>query len=274
MFGPQVPLARLSGIKIMLKSLPRATILLTLISLLLPANHLFAESQPSNQDFLIASMGVGTAVGVELFAKNHLLPEEPRFSKPNSLDAKFRNDMYWGNEKQAIAKQWSDNLVYGVSLSSLVWGPLLAEDHRTAALINMEVFAANSIVTNIIKMSIARERPYHYYKTMSSEGPSDFASFVSGHSSVAFSQAVTNSILLSESYPEYGPEIWTTMLGFAGATAYLRVAGDMHYLSDIVVGAGLGSLIAWTITRYEQNRFKENNENPINIAVMFKIPLG
>ncbi|NQV15516.1 phosphatase PAP2 family protein [bacterium] len=239
-----------------------------------PNLGLCESPQPGNKDLLTASTGMGIAVGIELFAKEYLLPAEPRFSQPNQIDVKMRKKLYWGAEKQDLAKGRSDYLIYAVSLSSLVWAPLLAEDSKTAALINMEVFAVNSLATNMIKICAARERPYHYFNTRSSGGAVDFASFVSGHSSVAFSQAVANSMILSRSFPGLKTEIWTSLLGLAGYTAYLRVAGDMHYFSDIVLGAGLGSLIAWTITRQEQKRFDKGTDIPINISMMFKIPLG
>ncbi len=263
-------------------------ILLLLLSL--NCTELRSQTVPSNRDFLLASTVLGIAAGVELFAKDHYLPTEPRFSTPNQIDVSMRNTLYLGASKQELAKTWSDRLVYGVSLSSLVWGPLLSEDHKQAVLINMEVFAVNSLITNLVKIGVARERPYHYYGSRPSLGPTDNASFFSGHSSVAFSQAVTNAMLLSEYYPERKGLIWSSLLGTAGVTAYLRVAGDMHYFSDVVIGAGAGSLIAWAITRFELKRFnnpdsdqyfnfsvglpKKNAESGMNYQFVFKIPLG
>jgi membrane-associated phospholipid phosphatase len=161
---------------------------------------------------------------------------------------------------------------------------MLAEDKELALLINARVFAANSIMTSLVKIGAARERPYHYFGTRSSEGSKDFTSFFSGHSSVAFSQAVANSMILSRSYPQYESAIWSGLLGVAGLTAYLRVAGDMHYFTDILAGAITGSLIAWTVTRSELKRFGvDDNQNSItlqsrgngsNFVISLKIPLG
>lgn len=235
---------------------------------------LHGQVKPSEQDFLLASAGMGVAIGLELFAKDHFMPSEPRLSDPNQLDLMLRSKLYLGTARQAQAELWSDRLIYGVSLSSLTWGPLLAKDTERAALINMEVFSINSVITNLIKVSVARERPYHYFKTRHSEGAKDFASFFSGHSSVAFSQAVTNAMILSQDFPKQEGMIWSSLLTLAGATAYLRVAGDMHYFSDIVVGAGVGSLIAWSITRYELERFGEDSGSDETFVISFKIPLG
>lgn len=196
----------------------------------------------------------------------------------------MRDRLWVGTNKQDKARTWSDRLIYGVSMSSLLWGPGLADDTELALLINARVFAANSVMTNILKISAARERPYSYYKTRPSEGAKDFASFYSGHSSVAFSQAVANSIILSRSYPDYKSAIWSSLTGIAGLIAYLRVAGDMHYFSDILTGAISGSIIAWVVTHQELKRFGEDTNqsqvllksqgNRSNIVLSLKIPLG
>lgn len=235
---------------------------------------MFGQTTPDNSDFLVAASGLGLAVGIELFAKDHFMPDQPRFSKPNSMDAEIRKQLYWGKQKQEIARIWSDRLIYGVSFSSLAWGPGFSSNPELSALINMEVFALNSIVTNIIKVGFARERPYHHYETRPARGAVDFASFFSGHSSVAFSQAVSNAIILSEDYPHHSVAIWSSLLSLASATAYFRVAGDMHYFSDVVVGAGVGIMIAWFITDYELDRFNKDSQPGVNFRLNLKIPLG
>ena len=238
----------------------------------------------STRDWLTSSSAMGLAIGLELYGKSHFVPEQPRLSTPNSFDRYMREKLWLGANKQDDARDWSDRLIYGVSMSSLLWGPLLMQDSELSLLINARVFAANSIMTNLVKIATARERPYSYHNTRPSEGNTDYTSFYSGHSSVAFSQAVANSILLSRDYPEYESQIWSTLLGVAGLTAYLRVAGDMHYFTDILTGAISGSLIAWTITHSELKRFgldKEVNEtalryqgNGSNFVISLKIPLG
>ncbi len=239
------------------------------------STDLHSQTKPSEQDFLLASAGMGIVVGYELFAKDQLLPSEPRFSNPNHLDLSLRNILYWGDRKQEQAKVWSDRLIYGVSFSSLVWGPLMAKDPERAALINMEVFSVNSMLTNLIKIAAARERPYHHFQTRPSLGSEDYTSFYSGHSSVAFSQAVTNAMILSQHYPEREDLIWSSLLTIAGVTAYLRVASDMHYFTDIIFGAGVGTLIAWSITSHELDRFDdESSASGANFTVSLKIPLG
>jgi len=245
-----------------------------LIAIVFVSHEVNGQVIPSERDILLATTGLGVAVGVELFAKNHFLPKDARYSTPNHFDARMRELLYLGTARQDKAVIWSDRLIYGVSLSSLFWGPALVENHERAALINMEVFTINSLATNLTKIATARERPYSHYGTASARGPVDFASFFSGHSSVAFSQAVSNAMILSEHHPENKELIWSSLLSLAGITAYLRVAGDMHYFSDIIVGAGVGSFIAWSITHHELKRFNSINNPAVDFTFTLKIPLG
>ncbi|MCF7824130.1 MAG: phosphatase PAP2 family protein [Candidatus Marinimicrobia bacterium] len=233
-----------------------------------------AQTNPTQRDWFIAGSGLGVAVGLELFGKDHLLPDRPRWINTNSVDGLMRGFIYKDVKRQELAERWSDRLLYGVSMSSLLWGPALADEHESAALINTEVFAVNSIITNLIKITTARERPYSHFGTTASRGTVDYASFVSGHSSVAFSQAVSNAIILSKYHPQNKELIWSSLLSIAGCTAYLRVAGDMHYFSDVTVGAALGSIIAWVITKNELKRFQDDSGSNIDFTLSLKIPLG
>ncbi len=247
--------------------------LLYILMSLMPQTELFAGDEVKQQDILLASSGLGLAIGLEL-AKSHLTPEIPRFSTPLAIDTYMRDKFRRGAGDLDKAEIWSDRLIYGVSLSSLIWGPLVADDRAKSFLINMEVFSLNSLVTNLTKILVARERPYKHFGTRESLQARDNTSFFSGHSSVAFSQAVCNAMILSEHYPDQEAVIWSSLLTLAGTTAYLRVASDMHYFSDIIVGAAVGSLIAWTLTRHELNRFEKKYSNGMNFSISLRIPLG
>ena len=251
--------------------------------MIIPVQQIHAQ-EISSRDWLITGSGLGLALGLELYGKSHFVPDVPRFDTPNALDRFMRDKLWIGADNQDKARDWSDRLIYGVSMSSLLWGPVIAEDSKLSLLINARVFAANSILTNVIKIGAARERPYHYFGTRASTGSTDFTSFYSGHSSVAFSQAVANAMILSRTYPKYESTIWTSLLGIAGITAYLRVAGDMHYFSDILIGAVMGSWLGWSITKAELNSFENSGDGAntllryqgtgSNFMISLKIPLG
>jgi undecaprenyl-diphosphatase len=66
----------------------------------------------------------------------------------------------------------------------------------------------------------------------------DKFSFPSGHSTTAFAVAISLGC--------FYPEILPVLLGLAVNVAVSRVVIGMHYLSDVVVGSGMGALLGYT----------------------------
>ena len=108
---------------------------------------------------------------------------------------------------------------------------------------SLSVISLNGIITNIVKMVVKRQRPDSFYKTRS-DADDSFRSFFSGHTSTTFSLGTSNAILLSEAYPDKRNLIWFVNISVATATGYLRIAGDKHYLSDVLFGGIVGYLVA------------------------------
>ncbi|WP_298954261.1 phosphatase PAP2 family protein [uncultured Nonlabens sp.] len=85
------------------------------------------------------------------------------------------------------------------------------------------------LVTTRLKRSIDKERP---------SGANNNA-FPSAHSAYAF----TTATVLYEEFKDSSPLLAYSGYGFAIATASLRVVKDAHYVSDVLLGAGIGIAI-------------------------------
>jgi membrane-associated phospholipid phosphatase len=98
---------------------------------------------------------------------------------------------------------------------------------------------ATVILTNAAKYIINRPRPFVTYSFIEKESSGGSPSFPSGHTSEAFALATS----LSLTYPKWyivGPSfLW------AGAVGYSRMDLGVHYPSDVLVGAIIGSGCAW-----------------------------
>lgn len=79
--------------------------------------------------------------------------------------------------------------------------------------------------TALLKSTVKAERPNY----------SNFRSFPSGHTAMAF----TGAALLAHEY-RHVPELAVAGYAFATATGVLRVLNHEHYVSDVLVGAGIG----------------------------------
>lgn len=122
------------------------------------------------------------------------------------------------------------------------------------ALVDGQALAIVTALQGATNTIASRERPYGQIcgtperpdATIDCEGNVRYRSFFSGHSAFTFMSAGLICVhhqkldLLGGS----GDDI-ACVMGYAGAaaTATLRVMGDMHYVSDVVVGAGVGTLV-------------------------------
>lgn len=94
----------------------------------------------------------------------------------------------------------------------------------------------------ILKRLAGRQRPCaiapHAWSTLL---PPDQFSFPSGHSITAFAVAVC----LAQAYPPAAP----VLLFCAASVAASRIFLGMHFLSDVLAGSALGTLLAWACWR-------------------------
>jgi undecaprenyl-diphosphatase len=93
--------------------------------------------------------------------------------------------------------------------------------------------ALSHILVQVLKRTVARPRPCdaNGHPLALIELPDPF-SFPSGHAAAATSLAVTIAL--------QHPTVGLIVLPLAAAVAWSRVALRVHYLSDVVAGAGLG----------------------------------
>ena len=164
-------------------------------------------------------------------------------SKPNGMDNYFRNQLKWSSSNMDKAVSGSDLLLYGVFLGSIPILPFATKNEYFNTLkASLNVLSLNGIVTDIVKMTVKRQRPDSYFETRE-DADDSFRSFFSGHTSTTFAIGTSNAIILSKNYPDKKKLIWLGNLSLAAATGYFRMAGDKHYFSDVIVGAIVGYAI-------------------------------
>lgn len=86
-----------------------------------------------------------------------------------------------------------------------------------------------------MKYSIGRDRPFETYPELDNLVDPTDPSFPSGHTSVAFSTATSLTI----AYPKW--YVYVPAFLWAGAVGYSRMHIGVHYPSDVLVGAIIGS---------------------------------
>ncbi|PJJ07851.1 PAP2 superfamily protein [Flavobacterium sp. 1] len=102
--------------------------------------------------------------------------------------------------------------------------------------------AKNLTLSIVITDFITFKLKNHIYKTRPN-GSSDGQSFPSAHTSSAF----TNATILFEEFKGTSPLLAYSGYVFATTTGGLRIMNNAHWLSDVLVGAGIGILVTEVI---------------------------
>ena len=209
----------------------------------------FLNGQPANKDYYRTAAEVGVFLFLEYGYTGESPSLETSTESPNSFDQFFRNKLRWNIDKIDNAKTASDILLYGLFLGGIPFTPLISDgDYKTMVLANVEIMAINGLVTNLVKHTVDRKRPSSYYQTRD-EGGDTYKSFFSGHTSQAFSIGTSTAIMLSRSHPDKKYLIWGSAITLAATTGYFRIAADKHYMTDVLSGALVGSIIGFWVQK-------------------------
>jgi membrane-associated phospholipid phosphatase len=99
------------------------------------------------------------------------------------------------------------------------------------------------VITNILKYSIDRTRPFDTYSFIEKMTSGGSPSFPSGHTSDAFSLATALSIVYPKWYVVVPAYAWAVTVG------YSRMALGVHYPGDVLAGALIGAGSAYLCFR-------------------------
>jgi len=111
----------------------------------------------------------------------------------------------------------------------------------------------------LLKNNVTRFRPYlHDGRELRSDHRHD--SFPSGHTCAAFLSATFFSTTFSLEHPDSRWR-WPVVIGshvLAASVGAMRMMAGMHFLTDVLTGAVMGSLYGWLIPYLHRNRNARN----------------
>ncbi len=119
--------------------------------------------------------------------------------------------------------------------------------YQDAAFTSMEAILLANPLTNALKTVLGRARPWQDEGAGTFHPFSGNTAFPSGHAATVFA-FVTPWFLY---YPH-----WSTagLMVLAGATAFSRMATNVHWFTDVVGGSAIGFFTAFWLTRRHQRR--------------------
>jgi hypothetical protein len=242
---------------------PRPISLVPIVSTNAPPPLVWKWPKFSAMNFVITAAGAGVTLGAAII-------------KPVSKHKLSGGMLFDDNVREALrANRLADRYIFrdasDVGLSLAVSWPFAAdaltaawwyrgsrETAQEMALINLETLAVVGALQGTTNVLVSRERPFGP-GCGEGELPSDaidcknsfhYRSFFSGHSAFSF----TGAALICVHHMEnelLGPP-WDALscaggYAVAATTATFRVVADVHYASDILLGAAVGTLVGYSV---------------------------
>lgn len=207
-------------------------------------------------DVTVTLAGAVAFIGSEVL-KGNLAPSHCRWCDPDSPDACVRDALVWRDT--ATADTISNVTGFILMPAAAIGLDALAAAHDGVvgnmpedALLIAEAAVVAADVTQLTKLLLGRERPFVHalppeLKPRTPLPSDNNLSFFSGHTSEAFSLAVASGTIGSMRGYRWAPVAWGTGGAVAATTAYLRIAADKHWLSDVVVGMVVGAGIGFAV---------------------------
>ena len=240
--------------------LKRLLLAICLFSLCFNLNSQSAFTYDIKQDIVIGSLAVLSSI-VPFFINNEpeTIPTGLHRDSINDFDRVF---MFSYNRPLGIA---GDIGLYGLFALPIL--SLSGNFNNKDTLLTYGIMYAQSILLvygtcEILKISIGRYRPYSYFGDIPSGFEDDYyKSFPSRHSAFAFMSASFFAATFFAEQPESSWKIPLILGSYTLATgvAAIRVASGVHFLTDVLAGAAIGSFIGWVIPILHKNRNPENN---------------
>lgn len=109
-----------------------------------------------------------------------------------------------------------------------------------------ETFLVSAFITLASKQILKRERPYNRYLELDPVVFENSYSMPSGHTSIAFATAISLSLAYPKWYVIAPSFVW------AGSVGYSRMHLGVHYPSDVLIGAFVGSGSAYLTLKVNQ----------------------
>ena len=188
-----------------------------------------------------------------------------------SLDNRVRNQISRNHNVTmdnltVVGKQFGHPVYGGLLSIALYTTGFFTADNYTKITGQMlaEALIVNGIYTTVLKSVFGRARPYTHdgfsdFDIFMFEFDADENSFPSGHTSTAFTVATVLSERINNVYAS------VALYSLASLTAYQRIYSDVHWLSDTLIGAALGTFIGLKIVKLHENSLHEKSSYSLNI---------
>lgn len=235
---------------------------------------------------------LGLSIGQAALAIGSVfIPEQRNWTATNDFDESARSALRLKVEQERLTARDASDVGVVLLLNQQLIDTLfitwwLHDKGSTAfqmALVDLQTVSFASGVNGVITGLVGRQRPYPRVdckeggirsETSDCLGPDRYQSFYSGHTTLAFTLASLTCVH-HINLPLYGGgAVEAIPCAMAMATAsgvgLLRLAGDQHYLSDVLTGAAFGTAVGFAIPYLFYYAHSKENPNATLKAMGFE----
>jgi membrane-associated phospholipid phosphatase len=200
------------------------------------------------------TLGLELVGATALYGSSLLLPAPTscRWCDPPFFDEALAGELPAANRRTAssLSDALSSAVIPAAGVSMLLIPPLTSTAPTRHALenisIGLEAGLLSMTLTQLTKKIVARKRPAFYYErgADSEYGASPKegnVSFFSGHTSTAFAIVGAVATISFQRGYRSAPYVAAVGCGLALSSALLRIAADVHWPSDVLTGALVGT---------------------------------
>lgn len=222
-----------------------------------------------NTDLILTSISVGSLIAGFLILENDPVELEELATLNNASIPAFENHLISFDTIQALrAEKLSDQFMFtsGVAgIASVFLTKNGENDLKNNLVMYVEGLTLTVGITEILKKSTDRKRPYVYNKNLTDEQRTDeesSMSFPSGHTSFSafnsfFTASLVSRYLLSNKNIVAKIFVYAGAAGIPAFTGYFRTEAGKHFWTDVSAGYLLGASIGVCIPLLH----KSENEN-------------
>ncbi len=241
-----------------------AAAVLAALALLAPPRPAAAAAEPPRPLEYHLAVDLGITLGAALASalmegpfRDRLEPPTCRWCATNGFDDAFRTALRWSDGATANTLSNVGEVVVPVGMLAYLGASAWAGGEPRAglvdALIVAEAAAIATLLDEIVKFSTARARPYaaHGLPEPPHARPGQTnLSFYSGHTTFAFAVAVAGATVAYQRGYAGAPIALGVGLAAATFVGWMRIAADMHFATDVLAGAAIGSAVGYAVARW------------------------
>lgn len=231
-------------------------VLLLLASANARAEHWY-EGKYGHSRVVHASVIAGGALiyaASETFLKADLAAVQCRWCQPDSIDVQVRNALVWHDTRGAVIASSIEGFAVApfVGIGLIAYASTKAEGSTSGQVFDdvapiLETVVLSQLPVQAVKFGVGRQRPFVHFGVPGPHDVDDNTSFFSAHSALVFGIATSAGMVAHRRRYSIEPYVWASTMTIAVSTAYLRIAGDKHYLTDVIAGSVWGTAAGLTI---------------------------